>query len=209
MACGSAGVCSRQRTYTRGDVDMLHVTLVAGSPSASSRLAGVLSFVENRLHALGVSTEWIHVRELPAEDLLRGVQTSPLIQETHERVARSEAVVIGTPIYKAAYSGLLKTWLDLLPERALQDKVVWPVATGGTIAHFLALEYSLRPVLAALGSPVVLASVFVHERQVQTGPPVRLDEEAVQRLDGGVANLVRAVSRPWRADTGRKEEVQV
>jgi FMN reductase len=188
---------------------MLHVTLVAGSPSASSRVASVLSFVENRLHAFGVSTEWVHVRELPADDLLRGVQTSPLIKETHQRVARAEAVVIGTPIYKAAYSGLLKTWLDLMPERALRDKVVWPVATGGTIAHFLALDYSLRPVLAALGSSVVLSSVFVHERQVQTGPPIRLDEEAVQRLDGGVANLVRAVSRPWRADTGLAEEVQI
>ncbi len=57
-------------------------------------------------------------------------------------------MVIGTPVYKAAYSGLLKSLLDLLPQYALAGKTVLPLATGGSTAHVLAIDYALRPVLA-------------------------------------------------------------
>jgi hypothetical protein len=53
-------------------------------------------------------------------------------------------------VYKASFSGALKTLLDLFPERALEGKVVLPFATGGTIAHMLAVDYALKPVLSAL-----------------------------------------------------------
>jgi FMN reductase len=48
-------------------------------------------------------------------------------------------------VYKAAYSGLLKTLLDLLPQCALAGKVVLPVVTCGSPAHVLAIDYALRP----------------------------------------------------------------
>ncbi|MGA5194026.1 NAD(P)H-dependent oxidoreductase [Streptomyces exfoliatus] len=57
-------------------------------------------------------------------------------------------------IYKAAYSGLLKTFLDLLPQHAFAGKPVLPLATGGSPAHVLAPEYALRPILTAFGAQV-------------------------------------------------------
>jgi FMN reductase len=74
--------------------------------------------------------------------------------------------VVATPVYKASFSGLLKTLLDLLPQRALAGKVVFPLATGGTLAHVLVLDYALRPVLTALGSPVIVQGHFLLDHTI-------------------------------------------
>ena len=62
--------------------------------------------------------------------------------------------------------GALKTLLDLLPERALEGKIVLPLATGGTIAHMLAVDYALKPVLNALKAQEILHGVFADDSQV-------------------------------------------
>jgi len=76
-------------------------------------------------------------------------------------------VIVATPIYKAAYSGLLKAFLDLLPADALRGKTVLPLATGGSAAHLLALEYALKPVLSALGARDILDPVYATDAQLQ------------------------------------------
>lgn len=50
-------------------------------------------------------------------------------------------MIIATPIYKAAYTGVLKVFLDLLPTNALAGKIILPIGTGATPAHLLALDY--------------------------------------------------------------------
>ena len=69
-------------------------------------------------------------------------------------------------MYKAAYSGLLKALLDLLPQYALEGKTVLPLATGGSIAHVLAIDYALRPVLSAMGAAHVVQGWFVLDRHI-------------------------------------------
>lgn len=83
--------------------------------------------------------------------LLHAQFEHPLIRQALAEVAQAHVVLIATPIYKAAYSGVLKAFLDLLPQDALRGKTVLPLATGGSIAHLLALDYALKPVLSALG----------------------------------------------------------
>ena len=56
--------------------------------------------------------------------------------------------------------------LDLLPERALEGKVVLPLATGGTVAHLLAVDYALKPVLSALKAQEILHGVFADDSQI-------------------------------------------
>jgi FMN reductase len=114
-------------------------------------------------------------------------------------VARADVVLVATPIYKAAYSGLLKTFLDLLPADALRDKAVLPLATGGSHAHLLALDYALKPVLGALGARHLLDSVFAADPQL---PPHEAggyvpDAALLQRLDRALAPLLQgAAARP-------------
>ncbi|MEY4321136.1 MAG: hypothetical protein RLZZ471_1077, partial [Actinomycetota bacterium] len=82
------------------------------------------------------------------------------------RVADAQAVVVATPVYKAAYSGVLKVFLDLLPQAGFKDKVVLPLATGGSPHHMLALDYALRPVLQSLGARQILSGVYASDSQV-------------------------------------------
>ena len=83
-----------------------------------------------------------------------------------EQLKEADGLIVATPVYKAAYSGALKTLLDLLPERALEGKVVLPLATGGTVAHLLAVDYALKPVLSALKAQEILHGVFADDSQV-------------------------------------------
>ncbi|RZA09957.1 MAG: NADPH-dependent FMN reductase, partial [Proteobacteria bacterium] len=104
-----------------------------------------------------------------AEDLLHARFDSPHVLHFIELVGKADGLIVATPVYKASFSGALKTLLDLLPERALSNKVVLPVATGGSIAHMLAVDYALKPVLASLKAQEMLQGIFADDSQIAYG----------------------------------------
>ena len=142
----------------------MSIVALAGSPSANSRSTALLRHALSRLDPAVARSE-IVLRDLPATALVRAELDDPAIRRAREQVAAARLVVIATPIYKASFSGLLKTFLDLLPQDALRDKTVLPLATGGSQSHLLALDYALRPVLAALGARHILDSVYAVDTQ--------------------------------------------
>jgi FMN reductase len=148
---------------------MSYVVTISGSPAARSRSTHLLSEAEALLQARGIATRRIDPRALPAEALLHADFGHPAIREALELVEHAQAVVIATPVYKVAYSGLLKTFLDLLPQTGLTGKLVLPIATGGSLAHLLALDYSLKPVISSLGARHVLANVFATDVEIASG----------------------------------------
>ncbi|MFE0388185.1 NADPH-dependent FMN reductase [Streptomyces bungoensis] len=148
---------------------MATVLSVSGSPSATSRTARLLRHLDRRLAAQGHEVVPLDVRTLPAEALLGADIRHPAIVEATELVARADGVVIGTPVYKAAYSGLLKSLLDLLPQYALVGKTVLPLATGGSTAHVLAIDYALRPVLSSMGAAHIVQGWFTLDRDITAG----------------------------------------
>ncbi|MFK0259828.1 NADPH-dependent FMN reductase [Streptomyces angustmyceticus] len=145
---------------------MATVLSVSGSPSATSRTARLLRHLDARLTEEGHHVLPLDVRTLPAEALLGADFGHPAIVEATELFARADGVVIGTPVYKAAYSGLLKSLLDLLPQYALTGKTVLPLATGGSTAHVLAIDYALRPVLSSMGAAHIVQGWFVLDRHL-------------------------------------------
>ncbi|MFL6697639.1 MAG: NADPH-dependent FMN reductase [Vitreoscilla sp.] len=142
----------------------MSVVALSGSPSANSRSTALLRHVLARLDERVLRTE-IVLRELPPTALMRADLGDPAIRRASEQVAAARLVVIATPIYKASFSGLLKTFLDLLPQDALRGKTVLALGTGGSQAHLLALDYALKPVLAALGARHLLDSVYAVDAQ--------------------------------------------
>jgi FMN reductase len=176
---------------------MTSTLIVTGSPSASSRTARLAGLIGERLSKLDIESSLLDVRSLPAEDLLHARADSPALAAAIERVATAKGVVVATPIYKAAYSGLLKAFLDVLPQFALKDKVVFPLATGGSVAHVLAIDYGLRPVLSSLDPLHVVPGLFVLDKQiqVQSDGRVELDAEPSSKLDAALASLVRGLRR--------------
>lgn len=148
---------------------MIDVVTIAGSPALPSRCAAALDTARALLERRGLSTAAINLRDLPPEALLWAQFDDPAIQRASALVADARAIVVATPVYKASYSGVLKTFLDLLPAGILADKGVLPISTAGSLAHCLVLEYALKPVLAALGAANYLPGVclidsdFVYE----------------------------------------------
>lgn len=127
---------------------MSSILVLSGSPSAGSRTAALADHVATRLRADGHTVDSVRVRDLPAEPLSLADTTHPAITAVVSAVTAAHGVVVASPVFKLAYSGLLKLLLDLLPQFALADKVVLPVVTGGSPAHVLAIDYALRPVLS-------------------------------------------------------------
>ncbi|MDB5801222.1 MAG: ssuE [Rhodocyclales bacterium] len=146
----------------------MSVLTIASSPSTNSRSARLLGRARDALTASGIASRHLELRKLPAEALLHANSRDPLIAEAIEAVAQADAIVIATPVYKAAYSGLLKVFLDLLPQDAFSGKPVLPIASGGSLAHALVIDYALRPVLASLGSHTILPGIFAIDRDIET-----------------------------------------
>ena len=86
----------------------------------------------------------------------------------------------------------------MLPERALADKVVLPVATGGSPAHLLALDYALKPVLGALKAQDMLQGVYADDSQIVWQDDMAIVAPALrERLDVALEQfMARLVRRP-------------
>ncbi|MFJ6214586.1 NADPH-dependent FMN reductase [Streptomyces sp. NPDC092296] len=167
---------------------MATVLSVSGSPSRTSRTARLLRHVvDARLTAAGHTVLPLDVRTLPAEALLAGDTSDPALARALELFARADGVVVGTPVYKAAYSGLLKALLDVLPQYALAGKAVLPLATGGSTAHVLAIDYALRPVLSSMGAGHIVQGWFVLDRHIL------VREDGTTTLDGDTGALLGPV----------------
>ncbi|MFE9899119.1 NADPH-dependent FMN reductase [Streptomyces achromogenes] len=145
---------------------MATVLSVSGSPSASSRTNRLLRHLDQRLIAHGHHVVPLDVRTIPPEALLGADFRHPAILEVTELFARADGVVVGSPVYKAAYSGVLKALLDLLPQYALRGKTVLPLATGGSTAHVLAIDYALRPVLNSMGASHIVQGWFTLDQDI-------------------------------------------
>jgi NAD(P)H-dependent FMN reductase len=82
-------------------------------------------------------------------------------------IQAADAYIIGTPIYRGAYTGSLKNLLDHVPVEALMGKVAGLIATGGSDHHYLSIDYVLRPVLMWFNMHLVPGSVYARSQQIQ------------------------------------------
>lgn len=162
---------------------MAVIATISSSPSTTSRTEAVLTDLGRRVQRAGHLVSPIVLRDLPAEPLLRADPDDTAIARASCVLQKSDAVIVSTPVYKAAYSGLLKAFLDLLPQTALEGKVVLRVATGGSPAHVLAVDYALRPVLASLAPSAITPGWFVLASEVT-------------RHEGGTVTIAESAARP-------------
>ncbi len=146
---------------------MPFVLSISASPQVVSSTHAVLTHVNRRIVGAGHTVRTVQVRELPPAALLSADTSDPAIADVIAAVAAADAVVVATPVYQAAYSGLLKVFLDLLPQFAFRGKAVLPIVTGGSTAHVLAVDYALRPVLANLGAAHIGQGWFVPSAHIR------------------------------------------
>ncbi|MBA8762625.1 NAD(P)H-dependent oxidoreductase [Staphylococcus coagulans] len=162
---------------------MSKVTIIAGGHKVASRLTGVIYYTEQFLNQRGIETEVI--QQLDAKALITADFTSESVTATHQSIENSDGIVIVSPVFKAAYSRILKTYLDLLPRGAFTGKTVLPLAVGGSFAHTLAMQYSLDPVIKELGADTIHKGRFILDQlisYVEDGHYV-FDQEAEASLN--------------------------
>jgi FMN reductase len=159
-----------------------------------------------RLYGEQVDVEVIELRDLAhalTDNLLTGFPSGALA-DALAVVRDADAVIAVTPIFSASYSGLFKTFFDVLEDGTLEGKPVLLAATAGTARHSLALEFALRPLFAYLRADVVPTAVFAASEDFGTGGPAgglsgglsgRVDRAARE-----LADLVHGRQRPAPVD---------
>ena len=134
-------------------------------PSSTRLLADRLSAAAvDAAAGLGVelSVQVVELRDL-AHDVMNHLLTGfapAALKHALDAVEAADAMIAVTPIFNASYSGLFKSFFDVLGKDVLADKPVLIAATGGTARHSLALDHALRPMFGYLRAVTVPTSVF-------------------------------------------------
>jgi FMN reductase len=136
-----------------------------GVPSSSRLLADQLGASAGRqLRAAGydVAVEIVELRDL-AVDIANNFVTgyaAPRLAEVIAGVDASDGIIAVTPVFSASYSGLFKSFFDVLDPKSLDGKAVLLGATGGTDRHQMVLDYALRPLFSYLRTRTAATGVF-------------------------------------------------
>ncbi|WP_156291289.1 NADPH-dependent FMN reductase [Oceanobacillus salinisoli] len=160
---------------------MSDIVIVSGSPSSSSRSERVLYHLGSLAEQKDLSVKHISVKDVDAEDLLFGNFNSPEIKEIARKLEQAKGVIVGTPVYKASYSGVIKALFDILPQDILKNTPVLPLMTGGSPSHLLAIEYALKPLLASLKGQNLKGLYFLDSQLDKTKENPIIDEDILDR----------------------------
>ncbi|TWD74894.1 FMN reductase [Kribbella amoyensis] len=150
------------------------VVTVVGNPRAGSRTAAAAASVAELLASeLGAPYRIDELLDLvtfaPAIFLgdEAGEEQRAALESAVDLVSSASVIVVATPVYKGSYTGLLKSFLDVLRPQALEGAVVVPVTVSAAPSHRLLADQHLRPVLAELGATVPVPGVALEERDLE------------------------------------------
>jgi len=174
---------------------MKKIAIIYGAPSEYSRLRGITDYYALQLAERGNEVKIIYPQQLPADKLLGADFTNEVIQAAVRKVAEADAVIVATPVYKASFSGFIKVFMDMLPQRGLEDKVVLPVAIGGTLAHLLMIDYAVRPVVTAMANSHCLQGVYAIDKWVtkQEDGSYSMEADLEVRIQDSIEKLLLAL----------------
>ncbi|WP_328606742.1 FMN reductase [Amycolatopsis sp. NBC_00345] len=170
------------------------VTAGLSRPSSTRLLADRLA--EATRAALGPETtvEVVELRDV-AVDVTNNMLTgfpSPRLREVVDTVTRADGLIAVTPVFTASYSGLFKSFFDVLDKEALDGKPVLLAATGGTERHSLVLDFALRPLFAYLRATPVATGVYAASSDWGSVAATGALQQRVERAAGELAALVSA-----------------
>ncbi|WP_051704400.1 NADPH-dependent FMN reductase [Glycomyces sp. NRRL B-16210] len=144
----------------------INVTTVVGNPKRLSRTLTTAEALGAAL-ASGLGREPRAASVDLAELYLAGIEPPhDGFEHAHGLIREGDLLIIGTPVYKGSYTGLLKLFLDQLPPKVLAGTVTVPVTVAASPEHRLLADLQLRPVLAELGARVPVPSLTLIESEL-------------------------------------------
>ncbi len=179
---------------------MTRIVALSGSLSRPSRTRALVELIADRAAAgIAAHIEVIDIAELAPVlgGAVNPAQLPPAVAAAQRSLAAADLVIIGSPVYKGSYSGLLKHFLDLTDPACLSGKVAILAATGGSDRHALVLDHQWRPLASFFELVTAPSGVFVKDTdfvQYQL-PPDR--HEVLARINLAVGQAQRLLrSRP-------------
>ena len=184
-------------------MNQLRIVGLNGSLSTTSRTRMVVQTAVERIAAATTgSSHIIDVADLAGLGGLRSRATaSPAVENALSAVETADLLVVGTPVYKGSYTGVLKHFIDFVEYRALIGLPVGLIASGGSERHALVVEYQLRPLFGFFQAKTLATGLFLSDRDIATGTIVdpilqaRLDQlvsEGIEELQERTAESVAA-----------------
>ncbi|MFJ4107333.1 CE1759 family FMN reductase [Oerskovia enterophila] len=191
---GSAAEPTEARTLS-----VVAVTGGVSFPSTTRALTDLLlDKTVARLTAAGVAVDarTVEIRE-HAQDVATATVVGMRSEELElalKTVEQADLLVVASPVFRGSYSGIFKSFFDLVDSLAMVDKPVLLAATGGTARHTLVIDQALRPLFSFMGDLIVPTGVFASKEDwtIELFPMPWLDE----RAERAVGQLVRFADLP-------------
>ncbi len=168
------------------------VTAGLSVPSSTRLLADRLAAATVAAAGDPVSVDVVELRDI-ALDVTKNLLTgfpSPALRAAIETVTGADALIAVTPVFTAGYSGLFKSFFDVLDAEALVGKPVLLAATGGTERHSLVLDYQLRPLFGYLKADPVATGVYAASSDWGSGEASGALQRRIEKAGGELASSV-------------------
>ncbi|EJL57675.1 FMN reductase, MsuE subfamily [Rhizobium sp. CF122] len=185
----------------------LRIVGISGNVKAPSRTSALVASVLRRIESeLDLPGRHIDLA-VSAPALFRALRADQLDDEGAEivrAVESADVLVVGSPVYRASYSGALKHLFDLVHYEALIGKPVILVATGGTPLHGLMIDHQLRPLFSFFKALPLPTSVYALESEFDSYAVASPDIQ--KRIGAAVRDLERNVPHATALALARAEE---
>ena len=177
------------------------VVLQAGlrTPSTTQMLAD--EFVREITDAFGSAHQDVDVKVVNIRDHAHGIAdtllagfSNPDLQQALDATVAADGLVVVTPTFSASYSGLFKSFIDIVEPDSLIGKPVILAATGGTERHSLMIDHALRPLFSYLGTEPLRTGVFAATSDFGSGEGGQVARRVRRAADELVARLAPATS---------------
>ncbi len=159
----------------------------------ADRLAGA-TVAQLAERGIEVEVDTFELRD-HAHDITNNLLTGfapPALEAMVNAVVSADALIVVTPIFSTSYSGLFKSFIDILDPDALTGKPVLIGANAGTARHSLAIDYAIRPLFAYLHAQPVSTGVFA--ASADWGGHGDDVAPLASRIDKGARELAEAVA---------------
>ncbi|MEG1399508.1 MAG: FMN reductase [Acinetobacter sp.] len=182
----------------------LNIVAVSGGLNSPSKTESLVQAIIDELsEAIHIKVHFVKLSEIGP--LLGGAiyrnQLPQRVQDDLAAVEAADALIVGTPVYRASFTGLFKHFFDFVEQTALVDVPVLLAASGGSDRHALVLEHQLRPLFSFFQAQTLPIGVYATDRDFTPEYTVK-SEQLSERVTLAVARALPILE--WAPAKGQR-----